>query len=63
MYAVKSPDGTMGKFMAAAAGIEGRDALPVAKQLPPQYGRSFAGITLACLIIWDMTWFGRTYTR
>lgn len=44
MYAVKLLDGTIGKLMAAAAGIEGRDALPVARQSPPQYGRSLAGI-------------------
>lgn len=49
MYAVKLLDGTLGKFRAAAAGIEGRDALPVARQLPPQYGRSFAGLMLECL--------------
>ena len=53
MYAVKSLDGTLGKFTTAAAGIEGRDALPVARQLPPQYGRSFAGTRLACLEGWD----------
>ena len=34
--------GTIGKFIATAAGIEGRAGLPVARQLPPQYGRSFA---------------------
>lgn len=47
MYASKLLDGTLGKLETAAAGIEGRDGLPVAKQLPPQYGRSFAGMMLA----------------
>lgn len=44
MYASKSVDGTLGKFMTAAAGIEGRDGSPVARQLPPQNGTSFAGM-------------------
>lgn len=41
---MKLLDGTKGKFMAAAAGIEGTEGLPVARQLPPQYGRSLAGM-------------------
>ena len=49
MYTVKLLDGTFGKLETAAAGIEGRDALPVARQLPPQNGRSFAVILSACL--------------
>lgn len=49
MYAVKLLDATMGKFIAAAAGIEGRDGLPVARQSPPQYGRSFAGMVVSML--------------
>ena len=51
MYAVKLLAGTCGKFIAAAAGMEGRDGLPVAKQLPPQYGKSFARILSVFLII------------
>lgn len=49
MYAVKSPGSTLGKLLTAAAGIEGRDGSPVARQLPPQYGRSFAEILLGKL--------------
>ena len=47
MYAVKLLDGTNGKFAATAAGIEGRPGLPVARQSPPQYGRSFAEIDIS----------------
>lgn len=46
---MKLLDGTMGKFIAAAAGIEGRSRLPVARQLPPQYGRSFAAMIISML--------------
>lgn len=63
MYAVKSLEATLGKFMATAAGMDGRDGLPVAKQLPPQYGKSFAGTMLACLMSWDPGWIERTDTR
>ena len=42
MYAEKLLDATLGKFAANAAGIEGRVGRPVARQLPPQYGKSFA---------------------
>ena len=49
MYAVKLLDATIGKFAAAAAGIEGRDGIPVARQSPPQYGRSFAGMVVSRL--------------
>lgn len=42
MYAVKLLGGTLGKLLIAAAGIDGRVGSPVARQLPPQYGRSFA---------------------
>ena len=58
MYAVKLLDGTIGKLMAAAAGIEGRDALPVARQSPPQYGRSLAGIICHHGVRIGMQWFG-----
>ena len=52
MYASKSLDGTIGKLMTTAAGIEGRDGSPVARQLPPQYGRSFAGTaSIYCIIL------------
>ena len=49
MYAVKLLGGTLGKLLIAAAGIEARDGSPVARQLPPQYGRSFAAMILATL--------------
>ena len=42
IYASKLLEGTLGKFIATAAGIEGSDALPVARQSPPQNGRSLA---------------------
>ena len=60
---MKLLDGTFGKLVTAAAGIEGRDALPVARQLPPQYGRSFARKMLASPMIWDRGWFGRIYIQ
>ena len=46
---MKLLDGTIGKLMATAAGIEGRAGLPVARQSPPQYGRSFAEIDISKL--------------
>ena len=48
---MKLLDGTNGKFMATAAGIEGRPGLPVARQSPPQYGRSFAEIDISKLLL------------
>ena len=48
---MKLLDGTIGKFMATAAGIEGRPGLPVAKQSPPQYGRSFAETDISKLLL------------
>ncbi len=42
--------GTLGKFMAAAAGMEAKDALPVARQLPPQYGRSLARERISMIV-------------
>lgn len=47
MYAVKLLDGTSGKFAATAAGIEGIVGIPVARQSPPQYGKSFAKIDIS----------------
>ena len=43
IYASKLLEGTLGKLIATAAGIEGSDALPVARQSPPQNGKSLAG--------------------
>ena len=63
MYAVKLLDATMGKFAAAAAGIEARVGRPVAKQLPPQYGRSAARRVSACSMSWDGKGFGNTYIQ
>ena len=42
MYASKSAAGTFGNAFWAAAGMEGRVGSPVARQSPPQKGRSFA---------------------
>ena len=40
----------MGKLIATAAGIEGSEALPVARQLPPQNGRSLAGDEISMVV-------------
>ena len=46
---MKLLDGTIGKFMATAAGIEGRAGFPVARQSPPQNTRSFAELDISKL--------------
>lgn len=41
MYAVKFDDATYGKLEATLAGMDAKEEFPVARQSPPQYGRSF----------------------